>query len=117
MANLSLLKQDSTGVVYADPAKPDFTVRFKNTTAAKTLNGQNTKNYLCEIIANDNNTVTVGGTSVIDAVSVRIRISGAAESGTRLASIMASLAALTGTWNTQKVFQGFTPTTPPTVPV
>lgn len=117
MANLSLLRQETTGVVYADPAKPDYTVRFRNTNANKTLNGVNTKNYISELIYNDNVTVTVGGVSAKDAASVRLRVSATAESKARISAILTTLAAQVMTWDGQSVFQGFNPTTAPTVPV
>jgi len=116
MSNTSLLRQEASGVIYADPAKPAYTIRFRNTKANKTLNGVNTNNYACEVIYNDDNTVTIGGVSAVDAVSIRLRVSGAAESATRISAILTTLAAQVMTWDGQHVFQGFNPTTAPTVP-
>jgi len=116
MSNTSLLRQVNDGVIYADPAKPDFTIRFRNDKSNKTLNGVQTTNYIGEIIYNDNNTVTVGGVSCVDAVSIRLRVSGTSESHTRISAILTTLAAQLMTWDGQSVFRGFNPTTVPTVP-
>jgi len=116
MATLQLLRQEPTGVVYADPAKPDMTVRFRNNTTPKTLNSVGTKNYLTEIIYNDGNNVTIGGIAAVDAISVRLRVSGTAESAARLAVILHSLAQQIDAWTTQKVFSGFPPTSAPVIP-
>jgi len=116
MSTLTLLRQEPTGVVYADTAKPDFTVRFRNTQAQKTLNGVNTKNYLTEIIYNDGNAVTIGGVAATDAISVRLRVSGTVESAARLTVLLHSLADQIQTWDSQKVMQGFPPTSAPVCP-
>jgi len=114
---LSVKKTDPNGVTYADPAKPDFTVRFRNTQSKKTLNGVSVDNYLSEIIYNDNNSIEVAtGVDAVDAISVRLRVSGALASSTRITEIITALALQVGTWNTQHVFQGFNPTTAPAVP-
>lgn len=110
---LSVKSQDNAGVTYADPAKPDMTVRFRFANASKTLNGVPVANYACEIIYNDNNAVTVGGVSAKDAVSIRVRVSGALESKTRLSQLISSLAAQIHTWDTENVMQGFRPVTAP----
>lgn len=110
---LSVKSRDNAGVTYADPAKPDMTVRFRFSNTSKVLNGVATPNYTAEIIYNDNNAVTVGGVSAKDALSVRVRISGAIESKTRLTQILGSLAAQLVAWDTENVPRGFAPTTAP----
>jgi len=110
---LSVKTQDSAGITYGDPAKPDTTVRFRSTSAVKNLNGVNATNYLTEIIANDNNSVEIGGVPAQDALSVRIRISGTLESKARLRVLLTSLAAQCGQWETENVMQGFRPATAP----
>lgn len=110
---LSVKSQENAGVTYADPAKPDMTVRFRFSSVNKTLNGVITPNYACEIVANDNNSITVGGVSALDALSIRIRVSGSLASKTRLRQILTSLAAQLGTWETENVMQGFRPSTAP----
>jgi len=110
---LSVKSQDNAGVTYADPAKPDMIVRFRFGNTVKTLNGVSVTNYAAEIIYNDNNAVTVGGVSAQDALSVRLRVSGALESKTRLSQLLASLAAQLVTWDGQNVMQGFRPSTAP----
>jgi len=112
---LSVKSLDNTGVTYADPAKPDMTIRFRFTTTSKMLNGVPTQNYATEIIANDANSVTVGGVSALDAISVRLRISGSLPSKTRIRQILTSMAAQLGTWDTENVNQGFRPTTAPII--
>lgn len=112
---LSVKSQDNSGITYADPAKPDTTVRFRFTSVNKTLNGVVTSNYATEIIANDNNSITVGGVSALDALSIRIRVSGALESKARLRQLLTSLAAQLGQWETENAMQGFRPSTAPVI--
>lgn len=112
---LSVKSQDSSGITYADPAKPDATVRFRFSTVTKSLNGVQVPNYATEIIANDNNAITVGGVSAVDALSVRIRVSGSLESKGRLRDLLTSIAAKMATWETENVMQGFRPTTAPDI--
>lgn len=116
MATLQVLRQENSGVIYADPAKPDLTVRFRNTSSNKTLNNVNVKNYLTEIIVNDGNPVTVSGVSATDAVSVRLRVSGAVESAARIAVLLHALAEQVDTWQSEAVFSGFNPSTAPVIP-
>lgn len=112
---LSVKSQDSSGITYADPAKPDMSVRFRFSTINKSLNGVQVPNYATEIIANDNNPITVGGVSALDALSVRIRCSGSIDSKSRLRDILTSLAAKLATWETENVMQGFRPGTAPDI--
>jgi len=116
MATLQLLRQENTGVVYTDPAKMDLTVRFRNTSSKKTLNGVPVQNSMSEIIINDGNAVTVGGVAAVDAVSVRLRVSGALESSARITTLIIALASQMSTWNAEKCFQGFRPSTAPVIP-
>lgn len=112
---LSVKSQDNAGVTYADPAKPDTTVRFRFTNTVKQLNGVSVPNYATEIIANDNNSVTVGEVSAQDALSIRIRVSGTLMSKTRLRQLLTSLAAQLGQWETENAMQGFRPATAPVI--
>lgn len=112
---LAVKSQDNSGVTYADPAKPDCSIRFRSTTVQKTLNGQAVPNLATEIIVNDNNSVTIGGASAVDALSIRVRVSGTLESKTRLRNLLVSLAAQLGDWETENVMQGFRPTTAPVI--
>lgn len=116
MSTLKALSQDATGVTYADPSDRGCTVRFKSTSTGKSLNGVPVTNHATEIIYNDDVDVSVGGVSAVDALSVRIRTSGSAASGTRLREILLSLAAQVGVWETEGVFVGFPPTTAPVIP-
>jgi len=112
---LSIKSQDSSGITYADPADPNCSIRFRSTNAVKTLNGVNVKNYATEIIVNDDYPVTVNGVAAQDALSIRVRVSGALESKTRLRNLLVSLAAQLGTWETENVMQGFRPSTAPVI--
>lgn len=114
--NTQVLTRDAYGVTYADPTDPDFTVRFKTTRAVKGLNGVNVDNYLTEIIANDNHTVTLGSVTAADPLSVRIRVSGSIESMDRLALILNSIAGQASTWVTENALLGFEPSTVPVNP-
>lgn len=117
MATLQILRQENSGVVYSDPAKPDLTVRFRNTSVNKALNGVVVRNYLSEIIINDQNEVTVAtGVTAKDAVSVRLRVSGCALSKARLTVLLHSLAEQIDAWDSQNVFVGFNPTAAPVIP-
>lgn len=116
MSTLKLLSTDATGVTYADPSDRNCTVRFKSNSASKSLNGVPVANYGTEIIINDGVDVSVGGVAAVDALSVRIRASGTAESGPRLRVILLALAAQLGQWETEGVFVGFPPATAPVIP-
>lgn len=117
LVTTKLLRTEQTGVIYADPADPDLTVRFRNTSAVKNLNGTPVKNYTTEIIYNDSHTITVGAANAEDALSVRLRVSGASQSAVRIRQLLLGLAAQVGTWETEKVFVGFAPTTVPAITV
>lgn len=112
---LSVKSLDNTGVTYADPAKPDTTVRFRFNSVNKVLNGVPTPNLASEVIVNDNNAVTIGGVAAIDALSIRIRVSGSLASKARLRQLLTSVATQLPTWDTENVNQGFRPTTAPVI--
>lgn len=108
-------KIESNGVVYANPANAT-TVRFRNTSTAKTLNGAATKNQLTELIYNDDNPVVVAGVNSSDAVSVRLRVSASPASQGRVKQILLAMAAQISVWEDEDVFLGFNPGTAPVVP-
>lgn len=112
-ANTSLYRQLADGQIYSDPADPDFTVRFKTTSSQKSLNGAAVQNYVTEIIYNDDNSITVNSINAIDALSVRLRVSGSAASMSRLAEIVSAMAAQVNGWVAQNVLKGFPPTVVP----
>lgn len=114
--NTQLLRQLSDGAIYADPADPDFSVRFKTTSAPKSLNGISTTNRITEIIINDLSEVTVGSATGIDPLSVRLRVSGSVESHARLVELVNSLGGKLSTWTGQNVLKGFPPSTVPVNP-
>lgn len=115
MSTLKVLSQDASGVTYADPSDRNCTVRFKSTTSKKSLNGVPTENYATEIIYNDDVGVVVAGVNASDALSVRLRTSGAAASAARLKEILLSMASQLDNWETEGVFVGFPPVTAPVI--
>lgn len=117
MPNTQILTRDAYGVTYADPADPDFTVRFKTNRNVKGLNGVNVDNYLTEIIVNDRYEVTMGSVTATDPLSVRIRVSGSIESMGRLKDILNQVALQVSGWGTENVLLGFEPATVPVNPV
>nr|QQM16276.1 hypothetical protein [Fonsystermes virus] len=112
---LQVLSQDSAGVTFADPGKPDLTVRFKHTTSSKSINGVMVSNIRAEVIMNDNNVVNVGGATAVDANSVRLSVSGSIHSKARLSQLLLSLAGQIASWNQENVFLGFRPSSAPVI--
>jgi hypothetical protein len=113
--SLKLQRQDATGVTYAALTDPDLTVKFRQSSAKKSLNSVPVENYTSEIIYNDDNPVVVAGVNANDAVSVRVRVSATKESAARVKNILLSMAAQVGAWSDEGVFIGFQPTTPPSL--
>lgn len=111
--NTQLLKRDNTGTIYADPLAPNFSVRFKTTTARKSVDGLLMNNVVTEIILNDLSVVTVGSKTVNDPLSIRIRTSGADASMTRIKQALVALCGQVPAWATENVILGFEPTTLP----
>lgn len=109
-------KIEPTGVVYADPADPGLSVRFKQTEQAKSLQGAPVTNHVTEVIVNDDNAVTVSGTAAIDAISIRLRVSASTFSKARVKALLVALAADLDNWSDEDVFGGFRPVTTPTSP-
>lgn len=116
MSTLKVLRRENTGVVFADQNDPDLTIRFRTTSANKSLNGVNIANVATEIIMNDNHPVTIAGINANDAVSVRLRTSSSLASKARVRQLLLALAAQLDVWDTEGVFAGFEPTTAPVVP-
>lgn len=110
---LKLYSQQPNGVTFSDPSDPDYTVRFKTTSARKILDGQAAQNYITEITINDDHPVVIGAKTVVDTLSVRLRISGSLHSHDRLKEIVANLVSTVGDWANEDVFIGFQPTTLP----
>jgi len=111
---IKIQKIENNGIVYADPADPGLSIRFKQTSQGKSLNGVPVENHVTEIIINDDNQVTVAGSNAIDAISVRLRISGSAQSKARVKALLGVLAS-TNAWADEDVFSGFRPVTPPSI--
>jgi len=112
---IKIQKIENTGVVYSDPADPGLTIRFKQTEQAKSLNGVQAANHVTEIIINDDNAVTVAGQSAVDAVSLRLRVSGTAFSKARIKALLGVLSS-SSAWADEDVFGGFRPVTTPSIP-
>lgn len=115
-ANTKLFRQLSDGVVFADPADSNYTVRFKTATSQKSLNGTTVENHISEVIVNDLHSVTIGTAVATDALSVRIRVSGGDVSKARLYEILLGIAGQLPTWVNENVFEGFAPVTVPVNP-
>lgn len=113
---MQLLQHLNDGSIWADALKPTATCRFKTTSGAKTVDGIRLQNNVTEIIFTDVNPVTSGEKTANDALSVRIRVSGAVESHARLKAILNSLASQCDEWSTENVLLGFEPTTAPINP-
>jgi hypothetical protein len=113
---LKIQKIENTGVVYADPADPGLSIRFKQVEQGKSLNGLAVANHATEIIINDDNAVTISGQPAVDAISIRLRVSASAQSKARVKALLGILAS-TNAWADEDVFSGFRPVTTPAVPV
>lgn len=110
-------KTENTGIVYADPADPDLTVRLKHSSQAKSLNGTAVTNQVTEVIVNDNFGLTIGGVAVVDAISIRVRISGALQASARKKSLLTALRATLDAWDDEDVLSGFNPASVPVAPI
>lgn len=114
---LKIQKIEATGVVYADPSDPGLSIRFKQSEQGKTLSGVTVANHVTEIIVNDDNAITVSGVAAVDAVSLRLRVSGSTYSKARIKALLVALASDLDNWSDEDVFGGFRPTTIPTAAV
>jgi hypothetical protein len=113
MTDLQKLRSDASGITFAEPSDPDNTVRFKQTASLKSLNGHSVKNQQTEIIANDLADILVGTETVQEALSVRIKVSGSHFAKERKRTLLLAIASKLGQWETEGVFEGFEPQTPP----
>ena len=109
---LQVLTRDNNGVTFSDPAHPEYTFRTKTTKSKKNLNGNSVDNYVTEIIINDSSNVSVGGTVVPDAVSIRLRLSGSGYSEARVNKILENLASYVPSIVSGHTFLGFDPSAP-----
>lgn len=116
MSNTKVFKRDSNGVTFVDPENPTFSVRFKTVSARKSIDGLPLQNVACDIIVNDTNMVTIGGKTVGDPLSIRVRTSGASVSQVRLVSVLTSVASQLAAWAGEDVLLGFEPVTVPVNP-
>jgi hypothetical protein len=107
-------KTENTGVVYAEPTDPDNTVRLKHSAQVKTLNNVQVTNQVTEIIVNDNFGITIGDTTAVDAVSLRLRVSGSLQATARKKALLTALLATLDAWADEDVFSGFNPISVPT---
>lgn len=115
MSNTQILTRDANGVTFADPADPDYRVRFKTSISNKSLNGVSVPNYVTEIIVNDSVAVQLGNTSANDAVAIRVRCSGSLASINRRNAILKSIATQLSQWVDENVMTGFEPATAPLI--
>lgn len=113
--SLKRLTRSDNGVIFANPTDPNYTVRFKFSTGRKTIDGSRVDNNIAEIIISDLFAVNVGDKkSIVDSLSVRVRVSGSSLSHDRLKAIVQALATDLPKWATEDVLIGFEPTTVPT---
>ena len=110
---MKIQKIENTGVVYAEPSEPDYTVRVKHSSQPKSLNGVQATNQITEIIVNDNADVTIGSVAAVDALSIRVRVSGSLQATSRKKALLAALMTTLDNWQDEDVFSGFNPTTVP----
>lgn len=111
---LKLYSRQTNGETWADSVDPDYTVRFKTTSSPKSLDGYRTTNYATEVIVNDNHNVVIGNNTTADALSVRIRTSGAIESVDQLKQMVNDACSqLVANWLAEEVLTGFPVVTPP----
>lgn len=106
-------KTEQTGVVYAEPSDPDNTVRVKHSSQVKTLAGLQVTNQVTEVIVNDNTTLAIGEATAVDALSIRVRVSGSLQATARKKALLAALLATLDAWADEDVLSGFNPTTVP----
>lgn len=114
--NTKVYSRGSNGITYADPQHPGFTVRFKTSPTQKVVDGLRMDNFATEIILNEAYLATLGTAQFTDPLSIRVRVSGAAVSMTRLAELLTQLCGQIPTWCTEDVFLGFEPSTVPANP-
>lgn len=110
----SQFSQDQNGVTFAKLNDVNASIRVKQTSAPKTLNGVRVSNFVTEIIAVDE--VEVHPTSTVTATdleSLRIRFSSTAEGVDRLIAKLEGLTALAKVWKSEGVMIGFQPKTAP----
>lgn len=113
---MKVQKTENTGIVYATPTEPDLSVRVKHQTAKKSLAGVAVTNQVTEIIWTDANEVDLGAVKALDAVSVRVRVSGSLQSTDRKKSLCAAMRTTLAKWENEDVLSGFNPTSVPDSP-
>lgn len=114
---MPFLLQNRTGnsVTYVNPDTPNRTFRLKQTSVQKNLDGLPFKNHRTEIVYLDTNELTVGSETVRDPVSVRLTVSGAAESEVLLRTMVQLIGNTAESWllHDEHVLAGFEPTVAP----
>lgn len=108
---MQIIATDQYGVTYADPADPDFQIRFKTLSARKSVDGKSLVNYVSEVIITDSH--RVGVDSPNEALSVRMRTSGSIENKAQVYALVDFLANNISQFKTDSVFYGFRPSTAP----
>lgn len=107
-------KTEQTGIVYAEPTDPDQTVRVKHSSQVKNLGGISVTNQVTEIVVNDAYSVVVAGdTSALDAVSIRVRVSGSLQATARKKALLTALLSTLDNWADEDVLSGFNPVSVP----
>jgi filamentous hemagglutinin family protein len=110
--------RDGNSVYYRDPADLNTILRVKGSSSQKILgDGVPVENVITEVIITDSNGITVDSQNVTDPVSVRVRVSGATGSSTRLIELIDLFVNSWADWKTENVVTGFRPSTVPSFPV
>lgn len=111
-------KTDFNSTLWGDPATPDVLVRLKQTQAPKSMTGGvDAINHRTEFVLNDRHGVMIDGIDTHDKLSVRLSVSGTAESESRLVELVDMLTnTVSVVWNGTHWTIGYTPFAPPAFP-
>lgn len=116
MSSTQFYRNTPKGIIFADPAKPDYRVRFDHTELTKKVGTGTTSTQITEVRINDAHDIVVDGVSGTDNIAISLRVSAAPESKARVKSILSQLGVQTPVWSDENVFNGFQPTTLPINP-
>lgn len=116
MSSTQFFKNTPKGIIFADPAKPDYRVRFDHSELTKKVGAGVTSTHITEIRINDSHDITVDGVAGADNIAISLRVSAAPESKARVKQILAELGLKAPVWSNENVFVGFQPTTLPVNP-
>lgn len=116
MSSTQFFRNTPKGIIFADPAKSDYRVRFDHSELPKKVGTSNTLTHITEIRINDANDIIVDGVAGTDNIAISLRVSAAPESKARVKSILTQLGLQAPVWSDENVLVGFQPTTLPVNP-